>query len=175
MLSTAGRDVLGLSFPGKQPDSIGRLVYDLHHDDMVKPDPLALQALHVAAHIDAIRGPIRKALELGRLVLLDRYWWSTWVYGTTAGITVEIMDSLIDVELMVWGELKPATVLLVQRDEPFRKEHTASYHRRLSQGYKTLAEGADHPVSIVDNNAELPRVVRSAFELVEAALERTDE
>jgi dTMP kinase len=47
-----------LAFPGKEEGTIGRLVYDLHHNPnafgLHKVTPASLQALHIAAHLDAI-------------------------------------------------------------------------------------------------------------------------
>ena len=84
-----GHDVLQLSFPGKEPETVGELVYRVHHDDgpvrVRDISELAKQALHVAAHIDAIDRQIVPALEQGKTVLLDRFWWSAWVYGLVGG------------------------------------------------------------------------------------------
>jgi len=46
-----------LSFPGDRPGTIGKLVYDLHHAPgkfgIEQISPIGLQALHIAAHLDA--------------------------------------------------------------------------------------------------------------------------
>lgn len=59
-----------LAFPGKQKGTLGKLVYDLHHDEvpgLVHKDvnPTSLQVLHIAAHIDAIERQILPALSDG--------------------------------------------------------------------------------------------------------------
>ena len=70
-----------LSFPGKEPGTVGRLVYDVHHDPaeygIGKITAASLQALHIAAHLDVIERRILPALAKGRWVVLDRFWWST--------------------------------------------------------------------------------------------------
>lgn len=72
-----GDDLLQLSFPGKQPGSLGELVYRVHHDEgphrVDDMSMLARQTLHVAAHIDAIDRHILPALKEGKTILLDRY------------------------------------------------------------------------------------------------------
>jgi thymidylate kinase len=45
-----------LSFPGRETGSLGRHIYELHHDPdrfgIRAVDPASLQLLHIAAHID---------------------------------------------------------------------------------------------------------------------------
>ena len=90
-----------LSFPGKEEGTVGRLVYDVHHDPVQygveKITAASLQTLHIAAHLDAIEQRILPAIGEGRWVILDRFWWSTWVYGRVAGIAGTTLDALIQV------------------------------------------------------------------------------
>ena len=55
-----------LAFPGRESGTLGRLVYDLHHDaprlGVSDVNSTSLQVLHIAAHIDAIEGEILPAL-----------------------------------------------------------------------------------------------------------------
>jgi hypothetical protein len=93
-----------LSFPGRDPGTVGRVVYDLHHSVHARElSATAVQALHVAAHVDAIERHIRPRLANGINVFLDRYWWSTWVYGVCGGIDSTALRALIDFEERVWG------------------------------------------------------------------------
>ena len=84
-----GDKVIVAEFPGRAPGTLGHHVYRVHHNprqfNIEHLDPASLQVLHVAAHIDAITNVIRPSVESGALVLLDRYWWSTWVYGIDSG------------------------------------------------------------------------------------------
>ena len=48
-------------------------------------------------------------------MILDRYWWSTWVYGVAANVSSESLDRMIGVELSHWGDLKPDPVFVVER------------------------------------------------------------
>lgn len=86
------------SFPGKTDRTLGALVYLIHHDaasvgvDAVTPS--AVQTLHVAAHLDAIESRLQPHLKSGQALVLDRFWWSTWVYGSHGN--VERLSSVID-------------------------------------------------------------------------------
>ena len=57
------------SFPGKDPGTLGRLVYEVHHDPkkfgIRDINPTSKQVLHIAAHVDAIERRILPALEEG--------------------------------------------------------------------------------------------------------------
>jgi dTMP kinase len=89
---------VSLAFPGKDLGTLGHLVYQIHHDPaalgVISVTPLALQTLHVAAHLDAIERRILPALQDGTWVILDRFWWSTWVYGVHQGIAPLISKRL---------------------------------------------------------------------------------
>ena len=160
-----GHDVLALSFPGKQAGTLGALVYRIHHDraafGIQQLSEEARQLLHVAAHLDAIKYRIRPALERGKLVLLDRFWWSTTVYGSVGGADRHILDRILSVELQAWGDILPKGVFLIRRPTPFRSEADIRTWRRLSSAYRALAakESERYVVEQVVNDGPLSDVV----------------
>jgi thymidylate kinase len=108
-----------VSFPGKGMGTLGRLVYDIHHDMMQfginSINSTSLQLLHIAAHIDAIGRVIVPALKNGRIVVLDRYWWSTFVYGMVSQANRQSLEQMIALEKNHWGEIRPHVVFLLRR------------------------------------------------------------
>lgn len=100
--------------------------------------------MHVAAHIDAIETRFTRLLGRGTSIVLDRFWWSTWVYGKCAGLDESIMDAAIEVERLVWGKWQPDRVYLIQRP-PLRQ---SSSHRRLARCYSQLARRERRNVSV---------------------------
>ena len=156
-LQSRGHDLLLLSFPGKQPGSLGELVYRVHHDEgplrIGDMSMLAKQALHVAAHIDAIDRQILPALEEGKVVLLDRYWWSAWVYGLVGGCSRRKLRALVEAERAAWGRVRPALAVLLRRPTPIDRDDPPVRWQRLSDEYARLAEreGRLHPVAVIDN------------------------
>ncbi|MDP1611876.1 MAG: dTMP kinase [Sulfuritalea sp.] len=154
-----GQEVMALSFPGQQPGTIGRHVYDLHH----APDnygigamsPTSLQLLHVAAHIDQIERIILPALHEGRTVLLDRYWWSTWVYGLRSDVAADQLNLMINVEQLAWKGTRPSTLFLLQRD-------AAHVNVAIHRAYRVLAEKetASCPIVKVDNASSVASMVQ---------------
>lgn len=161
-LDDHGYSTVRYGFPGNRKGSLGELIYEVHHGHILDEEdllPLSLQVLHVAAHIDCIEKDIKPTLRAGKSVLLDRFWWSTWVYGRVAGIAADDMDQLINIEQRVWGNLEPATLFLIDRDKPFRAEHTTETHRLISRLYEELANrNPPFPVVRLEN-------IRSTSEL----------
>jgi len=141
-----------LSFPGDRPGTIGKLVYDLHHAPgkfgIEQISSIGLQALHIAAHLDAIAHTILPAINSGTWVVLDRFWWSTWVYGRAAGIDPRILDSLIGAEKLLWGQFAPSVVFLIQRTKPFGDKPAGDEFAILSDLYRDLStsEAANYEI-----------------------------
>ncbi len=162
-----GRDVpcAVAAFPGRAAGSLGQLVYELHHD----PSQFGIsawtqasqQALHIAAHLDAIERVIVPALCAGRHVLLDRFWWSTWVYGTVGGVGRHVLRRLIDAELAQWGTVRPTLAILLRRETPIDRDLDVETWSALRREYDHLAhrEQVRYPVLVVDNRGPLHETV----------------
>jgi thymidylate kinase len=137
-------------FRGK--GSLGELVYNLHHFPgkygLHGVDPTARQLLHVAAHIDALHKTIIPALECGEIVVMDRFWWSTVVYGKAAGIDSDSLRLMIELELCHWLHYRPTAVFLLERSKPARIEHSPGIHDLLGKAYADLEEAykRDYPI-----------------------------
>lgn len=145
---------LGIAFPGHDRNTLGAYVYALHHQSNLSISPLSLQTAHVAAHVDAIQTRIRPALDAGRDVILDRYWWSTWVYGHACGAEPDLLDALIKFEEMVWGHSTPELIISLLPAEPFEiPDYGIDEWYRLQLLYRTLAvkQSKTSNVSIVGN------------------------
>jgi thymidylate kinase len=146
-----------LSFPGDRPGSIGKLVYDLHHDPgkfgIRQISPIGLQALHIAAHLDAITHTILPAIDSGTWVVLDRFWWSTWVYGRAASVDSQVLDSLIQAEKLQWGQVTPSVVFLLQRTSPFGDKSADDEFVVLSDLYRELSnvEAANYEIITMED------------------------
>ena len=156
-LRERGHDCLQISFPGIEDGTLGRHIYDLHHAPkrfaVESLSPLALQTLHVAAHVEAIKTRIRPAFTRGTTILLDRFWWSTWVYGLASGISRSRLRALLAFENRVWDDMQPTCVLLLRREKT-STQLTPLYEQCL----------AEHPANahILENNGALTDVVETA-------------
>jgi thymidylate kinase len=110
-------------FPGNRPGSLGEWVYRLHHGKAMDApavaamQPLALQLLHVAAHVDTIVGHIMPALNdpRGGAVILDRFWWSTYVYSRPYLPPDQVLQ-INQAERVFWNQIMPPIAIYLTRD-----------------------------------------------------------
>ncbi len=144
-----------LSFPGNEVGTLGNLVYQLHHDPqsmgVEAVHASSLQIMHLAAHVEVIENRIIPGLESGLTIILDRFWWSLWVYGQTSGLSIPTLEALLRLETLFWNEVVPSHVFLIETDEP-RK--ISMNWQNIKNGYKQIAheEQGHYPVSIINNN-----------------------
>ena len=154
-----------LAFPGRRPGTLGRLVYDLHHDasglGLGEVNPTSLQLLHIAAHVDAIEGHILPALRAGTWIVLDRFWWSTWVYGAAFGVSEPSLKAMIELERLHWGHIKPDVLFLVERDSG-----TADNGDGLQARYRELAnrEQLHSRVVALNNDSSVEDALNAVWE-----------
>ncbi len=146
-----------LSFPGKAVGTLGNLVYEIHHDPLKfgvsEMSGLSKQALHIAAHLDAIERIIGPKLDMGTNIVLDRFWWSTLVYGRASGANPNALVGLVEAEKTLWGARKPALAILLDRDAPIERDDKLSEWLKLRAAYRALAEEErlSYPVCIIEN------------------------
>ena len=151
-----------LSFPGKDMGTVGRLVYDVHHYPnkygLDKITATSLQALHIAAHLDTIEQRILPALSEGRWVILDRFWWSTWVYGCMAAVDSTLLNAMIQVERLQWHGIQPDALFLIDRFNDALDNETRV---QLREGYRALvdSEKSRYPVHQVQNDQSVDECV----------------
>ena len=162
-----------MSFPGKEQGSIGHLVYGVHHEPasygLKAIADISLQALHIAAHLDEIERRIIPALNEGRWVILDRFWWSAWVYGRAASVEDSTLDALIQAERLHWRDIKPDTLFLIDRtnDEVDRDARAP-----LREGYLVLSdrERQYYPVHRIQNDGTVEDSLRQTLALIQSIL-----
>jgi dTMP kinase len=162
-----------MSFPGREDGTLGHHVYQLHHDPsrfgIESIRPLSLQTLHIAAHIDAIETRILPLLRSGRHVVLDRFWWSTWVYGTVAKGNREALTAMISAEHACWGVTQPSAAFLIMRTVPLRGIEIDSSWRELCKAYGELAEveRSRCPVQVIRNDSAVDEALRQIISITE--------
>ena len=155
-LRAMGVDAELMSFPGKVPGTIGELVYRIHHNsESVGVNGLtatSLQTLHIAAHIDAIETRIIPSLQAGKAVVLDRYWWSTRIYGLASGVPRGILDKLIEAEFLAWGDYIPTALFCISRSNPLRNEPLQKWEE-WKRAYEAMfqRESGRHPMFLIPN------------------------
>jgi len=164
-LSAKGEQARFRSFPGSGEGTLGALVYKVHHAPhdfkVTAITATALQTLHIAAHLDAIEREIRPQILSGLTIVLDRYWWSTFVYARVGGVSGNVLDRMIDLEKEVWKPVFPDKAFLIERNTPLRPEPTDLWPKWM-ETYRELAEAekSQYPVHHIANNETLTDVQR---------------
>jgi dTMP kinase len=163
------RDGIGCdraSFPGREPGTLAAHIYRLYHSPshfgVRFVDDTALQLLVTAAHVETIQSLILPSLNAGKTVVLDRFWWSTWVYGRASGVSPRMLEQLIAVEELAWSGVVPTKIFLVTRPRPDGQKSTRQTSQ-LSSLYHSLARReasrGRYPVSVLANDGSLQDAV----------------
>ncbi len=109
---------------------------------------------------------IAPALESGETIILDRCWWSTWVYGIVGGIRPDVLDALIEAERRAWGKWQPGLIFHVTRSTPLRDEPSDMWQKlRAEYDALTERESGKYPIHVLSNDGELQETVSEAIAL----------
>lgn len=172
-LSGGDRSCEWHAFPGQFSGTLGKHIYELHHRPasfgLAEIAPSAIQALHVAAHLDAIERTILPKLAAGVDIVLDRYWWSTIAYGVATGVPKQLLDSLVASELIAWSGLQPTLVVVLDRSVAQSPSQEQSFAGILQGEYRRLLEAAAriHPACVMENNGTVGQVVDAVTDLLD--------
>jgi thymidylate kinase len=149
-----------LSFPGSEPGTISELIYRFYHNptafEVGEISPVAMQVLMTAAHAEVIEAKIKPLITAGVNIVLDRYWWSTWVYATVEGVPRTIIERMIALEKEIWGAIRPEIIFLILRRQPFLKQPESRQWSRIVDLYIDLMATQQHDsaVKLVHNEGD---------------------
>jgi dTMP kinase len=159
-LKRQGYNVKKIGFPGYSTGTLGNLIYQIHERpnkfNLKSINPCSLQLLHVAAHIDTIQMEIIPALESHKIILLDRYWWSTFIYGKYSGVDETILNRMIEIEKHYWSTNLPDALFLIKRvSKPLKKGIDINHWGKLQEAYDTLSVNEKGKYSIIEIDNEI--------------------
>jgi dTMP kinase len=143
-LSQSGRPNQVLSFPGREAGTLSELVYRFYHNSrefgVLNVSPIAMQVMVTAAHVEVIEARLKPLIGAGVDIVLDRFWWSTWVYATIEGVPGPTRDIMIELEKQSWKNIRPDVVFLVLRQEPLLPQPPNHRWPEIVRLYKELSE-----------------------------------
>lgn len=157
-----------VAFPGNAPRTLGSLVYDIYHNQKryfeESLNETSLQLLHIASHIDLLQRKLRKLNSEKCIVLLDRYWWSTYVYGLAGGMEENIIQAIIEPELLHWKDINVKKIFLLERDN---REHDYEEvkDRKMVEVYRELSAGESKSI-LIDNNGSIDEAVTKIYNII---------
>ncbi|HKB07203.1 MAG TPA: dTMP kinase [Candidatus Polarisedimenticolia bacterium] len=167
--------------PGGTPigDQIRRLVLDPGNADMTPVCDLLLYAAARAQHIEQV---IRPALEVGRLVLCDRFKDATFAYqGYGRGVRLDLIDALHGLEtlalrpdLTLLFDLDASVALVRARDRDTGPAHDQTrfeqqdldFHERVRAGYLELAQQEPERFAVIDARGAVDEVQRRVLAVI---------
>lgn len=159
---TTEYDCINIAFPGNESRTLGGLVYDIHHQMNnffdVPINNASLQLLHVAAHIDLIQRKLaEESSNSSNIILMDRFWWSTYAYGLAGALEKEVIHSIIAPELLYWEIINIKKIFLLERENRER-DYELEKDVAIIKNYRDLAE-SDPKCRIISNNCSLEETV----------------
>jgi dTMP kinase len=158
-LGADGHDVVATREPGGT--RLGEEVRELLLEG-VEMGPWAETTLFAAARAELVERVIAPALEAGKDVVCDRYIDSSLAYqGIARGLG---LDRVLELNLLVTGELLPDRTFLVLVDPEIAFQRTKSsdrieregeaFHLAVDEAYRSLAEMFPDRITTVDGNRE---------------------
>jgi dTMP kinase len=173
-LGTRGRDVVAVREPGGTiiGDEIRRILLDPNADIVPRSEAL----LFMASRAQLVEREIRPALESGAMVLLDRFFLSTYAYqGVGRGIpeadlraanAIATQGLVPDLTLLLTMPVAAGLARAIDRGERDRMERAdLEFHERVARAFETFATREweeEHPecgpIVLVDANGTQPAV-----------------
>lgn len=154
-----------IAFPGHEPRTLGSLVYDIHHREAEYFDmPIneaSLQLLHIAAHIDLIQRKLKMLSNSKCIVLLDRFWWSAYVYGLAGELEEDILRAIVAPELLFWRDINVKRIFLLERNER-KKDYDVKRENLIIEQYRKLAEQESKCI-LIENNESVEKAVDKIY------------
>lgn len=154
-----------VAFPGNEERTLGALVYDIHHHKNKYFDyainDASLQLLHVASHIDLIQRKLLKECSYKKIILMDRFWWSTYAYGLAGTLERDIINTILTSELKYWEKIRINRIFLLERKNR-EKDYDTDKDNIILQNYRGLAS-KEPKCQVINNDASLDEVITMIF------------
>ena len=168
-LKTDGVDVVKFSYPGKEDGTLGKLIYDIHHNPqkfaVTSINPLSLQILHIAAHVDLLKNTLIPAYEKGKTVILDRYWWSTIAYGIGNDVAENLLWKIIQVERDLTDKISNKMFFYITRNS--ESGYDVEKERKILRAYDDIFESSNEGKKFkIDNNDDIQKVLGAILQKV---------
>lgn len=177
-LSSEGFDVLSLREPGGSEISerIRALLLDVRYKDLM--DAKTELLLYSAARAQLVAEKIAPALERGKIVLADRFAWSTLAYqGFGRGLDRETILALSDTAC---GKFAPnlTIVLDISLEESRRRQacagfvpdrlesESSAFFERVLAGYRQMAADFPERIALIDAVQPIEEIQRQIRQLV---------
>lgn len=148
------------AFPGIRKHSLGSHIMQMYINfkqfKINSIHPLSMHLLNMAAHIDIIEEEIKPLMTDGNRIVLDRYWWSSYVNGRIGGIQEDILKHMISIYKGVGGGASKI-IFNIQRDDSSLKGKELEERVLFTKEYSHIADMEKNNSTVVniDNSKNL--------------------
>jgi dTMP kinase len=160
-----GCECATVAFPGNEERTLGALVYDIHHHEKKYSycpiNDASLQLLHVAAHIDLIQRKLMEEYSSSKIIMMDRFWWSTYAYGLSGELESDVVSSILSPELIYWEKINVNKIFLIER-KAREKDYDTDKDVLIMQNYRELAR-KEPKCQIINNDGSLEETINMIF------------
>ncbi len=178
-LNRLGKDVLTTRAPGSL--NVGARIRDLllhsNKGEITPKTELFLFLADRASHVDQV---IKPALEVGKIVLCDRFNDSTIAYqGVARGLGEEEVAKMCDFactglqpDLTFYLDLDPNIGLMRAKNlgpSDRIESETLAFHQKIRQAYLRIAQQDPDRVHIIDAARDKDHVFKEAWEIIQGA------
>ena len=165
-LASRNLNVRYLPFPDTSKGIWGSLVCQLHVSDCSPGtiSPTSFLLVEIASHLNSIdRLTYHKRTVFPSFLVLDRFWWSTWVHGKLRGIPVKLLQRIVDIEQEFWKRADLPSVVFVSPDNSGAK---ANNRIRAALLYKQLVEREKikRPIHAVNSSVQLDLILSKLWD-----------
>ncbi|HVF50305.1 MAG TPA: dTMP kinase [Pyrinomonadaceae bacterium] len=183
-LRLRGNEVVSTREPGGTP--LGTRLRAALLDSQEQIDPLAELLLYAADRAQHVRALVRPALEMGHIVLSDRYADATVAYqGAGRGFPPALVQEVVE---LATGGLKPDLTLIFDltaqesTDRAKRRERKGqerdrldsedlSFHARVRDAYLQIAAAEPARVRVIDGSGSVAETHQEVMKIVVPFLE----
>lgn len=140
-----------------------------------RTDPMALQLLFTADRAWHVENVIEPAIKSGRIVVCDRYWYSTIVYAEAQGLKVDELKNMnrkfIQPSCVIFTLPLPEVAI-----ERLGKRHSrevfedAKLQRKIHARYAMLAHG-DPSIHVIDTAGPMEAAAGKIWKVARATME----
>lgn len=126
-----------------------------HQGELV---PVAMQLLYVVDRIDHTARCIRPPLDEGKIVVCDRYFWSTVAYSNLCGEQEWFLriqkHVIIEPDLTIWVDIDPELAMerMGKRGKDFTIFEKIEKLKKIREGYQWLADKYKKKCLVVDGS-----------------------
>lgn len=137
-----------------------------------KLDPIALQLLFVVDRLDHLRREIEPELKKGRLVVCDRYYWTTVAYGSLVAEKnwfIKVNRYCLEPDLTIYLDINPkeAVLRLKARGEKMTIFEKLSHLKYFKKIYDWLLEKFPDKSVRVDGKRSPKKITRDIIKILE--------